>query len=98
MSPRQMDRRLAKKRRALKRRIYGRTKPGTLLKDQIPIRTDNWDITQPGFVEIDLVSHSGSSASGEFIHSLNLTDIHTGWGETRAVMGKGEAGIDETVL
>jgi hypothetical protein len=93
MSPRQMDRRLQEKKRRLKRRIYGRTKPGTLLKHHIPIKTDQWDVTEPGFCEIDLVSHSGPNASGEFIHSLNLTDIHTGWSETRAIMGKGERGV-----
>src|SRR5690606_22352988 len=63
MSPRQMDRRLAAKKRTLKRRIYGRTKPGTLLKQHIAIKTDNWDVTEPGFCEIDLVSHSGPHAS-----------------------------------
>ncbi len=93
MSARQMDRRLADKKRRLKRRLYGRTKPGTLLKHHIPIKTDQWDVHEPGFVEIDLVSHSGPHASGEFIHSFNLTDIHSGWGETRALMGKGEAGV-----
>lgn len=93
MSARQMDRRLAQKKRKLKRRIYGRTKPGTLLKHHIPIKTDNWDVEEAGFCEIDLVSHSGPCASGEFLHSLNVTDIHTGWCETRAIMGKGEAGV-----
>lgn len=93
MSARQMDRRLAERKRTLKRRIYGRTKPGTLLKQHIPIKTDHWDVTEPGYCEIDLVSHSGPNASGEFLHSLNITDIHTGWGETRAIMGKGEAGV-----
>ena len=93
MSARQMDRRLAEKKRRFKRRIYGRTKPGTLLKHHIPVKTDNWDVTEPGFAEIDLVSHSGPHASGEFIHSFNLTDIHTGWCETRAIMGKGERGV-----
>lgn len=93
MSPRQMDRRLAQNKRTLKRRLYGRTKPGALLKHHIPIKTDNWDVTEPGFFEIDLVSHSGPSASGEFIYSLNVTDIHTGWDETRAVMGKGQTGV-----
>lgn len=93
ISPRQMDRRLQKTKQALKRRLYGRTKPGTLLKHRIPLKTDHWDVTEPGCVEIDLVSHSGECASGEFIHSLNVTDIHTGWVETRAVMGKGEAGV-----
>jgi len=93
MSPRQMDRRLADKRRRLKRRLYGRTKPGTLLKHHIPVKTDHWDVTEPGYCEIDLVSHSGPHASGEFAYSLNLTDIHTGWGETFALMGKGERGV-----
>jgi len=93
MSARQMDRRLAEKKRKLKRHIYGGTKPGTLLKHQIPVRTDNWDVQEPGYCEIDLVSHSGPHASGEFIYSLNLTDIRTQWDETRAIMGKGEAGV-----
>lgn len=97
MSPRQMDRRLAGRKRALKRRIYGHTKPGTLLKQQIPVRTDNWDVKQPGYCEIDLVSHSGPSASGEFLYSLNLTDIQTGWCETRVILGKGETGVADAL-
>ena len=93
MSARQLDRRLAGKKRRLKRKLYGRTKPGTLLKHHIPIKTDHWDVNESGHCEIDLVSHSGPFASGEFIYSLNLTDIHTGWCETRAIMGKGETGV-----
>jgi len=93
ISPRQMDRLLADKKRGNKKRLYGHTKPGQLLKSQIPIRTDNWDVTSPGYLEIDLVVHCGPSASGEFICSFNLTDICTGWTETRAIMGKGEAGV-----
>jgi len=93
MSARQMDRRLSEKKRRLKRRLYGRTKPGTLLKHQIPVKTEHWDVTEPGHCEIDLVSHSGPHAAGEFIYSLNVTDVHTGWCETRAIMGKGEAGV-----
>jgi len=93
MSPRQMDRRLQDKKRRLKGRIYGRTKPGSLLKHHIAIKTDNWDVHEPGYCEIDLVSHSGPHASGEFIYSLNVTDIHTGWCETRAIMGKCETGV-----
>lgn len=98
ISPRQIDRRLKDRKVALGRRIYGRTKPGTLLKHHIPIKTDNWDVDTPGFTEIDLVSHSGSNASGEFIHSLNLTDIHTTWVETKAVMGKGQTGIVDAII
>jgi len=94
ISARQLDRRLQAKKRHLKRRLYGRTKPGTLLKHHIPLKTDHWDVTVPGYTEVDLVSHSGSRADGEFVHSLTLTDIHTTWTESRAVLGKGAAGIE----
>ncbi len=97
ISPRQMDRRLRVHKRQLHRRLYGRTKPGTLLKHHIPLKTDRWEVTTPGFTEVDLVSHSGECADGEFIHSLNLTDIHTTWVETRAVRGKGQAGVREAL-
>ena len=93
ISPATIDRRLRGKRGQLKKRLYGRTKPGTLLKHHIPVKTDNWDVKTPGFTEIDLVSHSGNSASGEFLHSLNVTDIHTTWVESRAVMGKSQIGV-----
>jgi hypothetical protein len=93
ISPRQIDRRLAPRKRQLTRRLYGRTKPGTLLKHHIPVKTDHWDVTTPGFTEIDLVAHSGDRADGEFLHSLNLTDIHTTWVETRAVLGKSEVAV-----
>ena len=64
ISPRQIDHRLQSRKRVLRRRLYGRTKPGTLLKHHIPIKTDHWDVSQPGFTEIDLVSHSGDCAKG----------------------------------
>lgn len=90
ISARQIDRRLGPKKIRLKKRLYGRTKPGSLLKHHIPIKTDHWDVKIPGFTEIDLVSHSGNCASGEFAHSVNQTDILTTWVESRAVLGKGE--------
>ena len=93
ISPATIDRRLKPKKRQLKKRLYGRTKPGTLLKHHIPIKTDSWDVQMPGFTEIDLVSHSGNSASGDFLHSLNVTDIHSTWVETRTVMGKSQIGV-----
>ncbi len=99
ISARQIDRRLKDQKQKLARKMYGRTRPGKLLKHHIPIKTNNWDVSEPGFGEIDLVSHSGSNASGTFIHSLNFTDILTGWVETMAIMGKSEkttlAGIKE---
>ena len=91
ISPRQIDRRLGPYKVKAKRRLYGKTKPGTLLKHQIPIKAERWEVNQPGFTEIDLVSHSGDRADGEFIYSLTLTDIHTGWTETYAVLGKSQA-------
>ncbi len=93
ISARQVDRRLRARKQQLRRRIYGRTKPGALLKHQIPIKTDHWQVQAPGFTEVDLVSHSGNSASGEFAHSLNVTDIYSTWTETRAVLGRGEAAV-----
>ena len=93
ISPRQIDRRLAATKRQLTTRRYGRTKPGTLLKHHIPLKTDHWDVTMPGFTELDLVAHAGHRADGEFAHSLNVTDIHTTWVETRAVLGRGEGRV-----
>jgi hypothetical protein len=97
ISPRQIDRCLRADKRTLRRRQYGRTKPGTLLKHHIPLRTDRWDVQEPGFTEIDLVAHSGDRADGEFIHSLNVTDIHTTWVETRAVLGKSQPRVQRAL-
>lgn len=93
ISPSTIDRSLRANKRQLRRRLYGRTKPGTLLRHKIPVKTDCWDVERPGFMEADLVCHCGGSTQGEFIYSLNLTDILSGWVETQAVMGKGERGI-----
>lgn len=93
ISPSTLDRALKEKKQRLKRRLYGRTKPGTLLRHKIPVRTDTWDVRRPGYLEADLVSHSGESSFGEFVFSLNLTDIFSSWTETHAVMGKGKLGV-----
>jgi len=97
ISARQIDRVLAPDKRRIRRRQYGRTKPGTLLKHHIPIKTDHWDVTEPGFTEVDLVSHSGECADGDFAQSLDMTDIHTTWVETRAVLGKSQVRVQEAV-
>ena len=73
------------------------TKPGTLLRNQIPIRTDNWDITRPGFVEADTVAHCGNSLAGDFVWSLVMTDIHTAWTECRAIWNKGSGEVMDKV-
>ena len=93
ISARQMDRVLAPDKRTIRRRLYGRTKPGTLLKHHIPVKTDHWDVTEPGFTEVDLVSHSGDRADGDFLHTLNLTDIHTTWVEHGAVRGNSQVRV-----
>jgi len=97
ISARQIDRRLDPYKKQAKRRLYGRTKPGTLLKHQIPIKAERWEVNGPGFGEIDLVSHSGDRAEGEFIHSLTFTDIYSTWTETRAVMGKSQAFVTDAL-
>ena len=97
ISARSIDYRLRDEKRKPRRRPYGRTKPGTLLKHHIPLKTDHWDVAVPGFSEIDLVSSSGNSAAGDFCHSLNLTDIHTGWTETQAVRGKSQQAVGEAL-
>ena len=97
ISPRQMDRRLAVQKNQQRRRIYGRTKPGYLLKHHIPVKTDSWDVKSPGFTEIDLVSHSGNSGEGEFGYSMNVTDMQTTWTETRALLGKGQTAVQQAL-
>lgn len=69
------------------------TKPGTLLKNQICIRTEHWDVTQPGFMEADTVAHCGNSLAGDFVWSLTMTDILSGWTENRATWNKGALGV-----
>jgi len=97
ISARQIDRRLAAQKTQRRRRIYGRTKPGYLLKHHIPVKTDSWDVRVPGYTEVDLVSHSGDSATGDFAHTLNVTDIHTAWTESRAVLGRGEEAVQRAL-
>ncbi len=91
VSPATIDRLLEGERR--KQTIKGRsnTKPGTLLKNQIPIRTfSEWDNLRPGFVEIDLVGHDGGNSRGDFAQTLDVTDVCTTWTETEAVRNKAQ--------
>jgi hypothetical protein len=80
---------------------YGRglsgTKPGSLLKTQIPIKTNQWDITKVGFMEADTVAHCGTTLAGDFVWSLTLTDIASGWTENRATWNKGATGVLEQI-
>jgi hypothetical protein len=92
MSPATIDRLLQPVRIQHKKGRCG-TKPGTLLKNQIPIKTSNWDATEPGFFEADTVAHCGNSMAGDFVWSLCFTDIATSWTENRAVWNKGAHGL-----
>ncbi len=99
MSPATMDRRLASERAKLVLRGRSHTKPGSLLKDSIPIRTwAQWDDACPGFVEIDLVGHQGGSAMGEHCYTLTVTDIATGWTENRSVRNKAQKWVFAALL
>jgi hypothetical protein len=89
MSAATIDRRLAPDRARLTLKGMSHTKPGSLLKSQIPMRTwADWDENTPGFVEIDLVAHEGGDNNGDFASSLTVTDIATGWTEVRTVRNK----------
>lgn len=86
-----IDRLLKADRRKINIKGRSRTKPGTLLKHQIPIKMwTDWDNTVPGFLEIDSVHHCGGSLLGDYIYTLDTTDVATGWNECCAHLGKGE--------
>jgi hypothetical protein len=88
-----IDRLLKPARVQYKGRGRSTTKPGTLLKKHIPIKTDQWDETRPGFLEADTIAHCGDSMAGMFVFTIDCVDIATTWTEQRAVWGKGEAGV-----
>ncbi len=69
------------------------TKPGSLLRHQIPIQTDQWNQFTPGFLEADTVHHCGDNTAGQYVITVNYTDLATGWTEQRAVWGKGESAV-----
>lgn len=74
------------------------TKPGSILKEFIPIKTKQWDESRVGFLEADTVAHCGYSMAGDFIYSVNMVDILTGWTIQRAVWGKGQTGVKEAII
>jgi hypothetical protein len=92
MSARTIDRMLKPLRSNHPRRMCG-TKPGSLLKQHIPIKTNQWNESIPGFVEADTVAHCGTSLLGNFVWSITLTDIYSGWTENAAVWNKGAHGV-----
>jgi len=94
-----IDRLLAADRKKLQIKGRSHTKPGSLLKSQIPIRKfDDWNEGKPGFVEVDLVGHDGGNSSGDFCLTLDVTDIFTAWTETRAVKNKAQVWVFEALV
>jgi len=73
------------------------TKPGTLIRKQIPIKTNQWDEARSGFLEADTVAHCGDTTAGIYVNTIDFVDIATSWTEQRAIFGKGERGVLEQV-
>ena len=94
LSPATADRLLRPVRQAASSHGISTTKPGRLLKQQIPIRTfAAWDDVRPGFVEADLVAHCGGNAEGVFLYTLTLTDVATGWTECLPLLHRGQDAV-----
>lgn len=98
MSPSTIDRLLRPCRRLGGRRGFTTTKPGSLLKKSIPIRTfADWEEDCPGFLEVDLVHHCGESTEGFYLTTLSTVDVATGWSECIGVWGKGQQRVGAAV-
>jgi len=98
MSAATIDRRLAEAKQRDGFSATSHTKPGSMLKSQIPIRTwSEWDDTRPGFVEIDLVGHEGGNSHGEFCFTLTMVDVATGWTINRSVPNKAAVHVADAI-
>ncbi len=98
MSAATIDRRLAPAKARDGFSATSHTKPGSMLKSQIPIRTwSEWDDTRPGFVEIDLVGHEGGNSHGEFCFTLTMVDVATGWTVNRSVPNKAAIHVADAI-
>lgn len=97
MSAATMDRLLAPCRVSMGSRGRCGTRPGTLLRKEIPIRTEHWDVEGPGWLEADTVAHCGESMAGDFCWSVTLTDVHTQWTEVRAIWNKGQYAVCQRI-
>lgn len=98
MSPSTIDRLLRPWRRLGGRRPFTTTKPGSLLKSSIPIRTfADWQEDGSGFLEVDLVPHCGESAEGFYLTTLSTVDVASGWSECMGVWGKGQERVGAAV-
>lgn len=98
ISPATADRLLKKEKQKLGKSL-STTRPGPLLRKQISVRTfTDWNQVKPGFLEADLVAHCGGNIRGQFLHTLTMTDIATGWTELGALLSKNSAGVLKSVI
>ena len=98
MSPATIDRLLHPWKEKGGRRSFSTTRPGSLLRSAIPIRTfADWQENRPGFIEVDLVAHCGESLDGFYLNTLMAVDVATGWSEFAPVWGKGEQRVGTAV-
>jgi len=98
MSSATIDRLMVKMRKKIGKLGLATTKPGSILKSHIPIKTGQWDESRPGYLESDTVAHCGTSAFGSFVYTVNTVDIATGWTEQRALWGKGYQGMRKALI
>jgi hypothetical protein len=92
-----IDRLLASHRNRYQKRGLSTTKPGSIIREMIPIKTNQWEEFRPGYFEADTVVHCGGSLSGTMAYTIDLVDIATGWTAQRAVLGKGETAVLEAI-
>ena len=98
MSRATIDRCLKKARFTHPQQGLSTTKPGSLLKKAIPIRTFTpWEDEHPGFMEIDLVAHCGSTTEGTYLNTLTATDLATGWTECLALPNKTQFAVSQAI-
>ena len=81
ISPATIDRLMASSRGKFNKQGFATTKPGSLLKKHIPVKTDQWNEEEPGFLEADTVAHCGNSTAGMFVYTINCIDIFSQWTE-----------------
>jgi hypothetical protein len=89
-----VERRLQRLRVEVRGRRRSCAQPGAVLRREIPVVVGEWKkLDRPGYLEVDLVSHAGAFASGDWANTVTMTDICTGWTELMPVMGKGQSGV-----
>src|SRR5579859_317813 len=99
LSPAIADRLLRAERKRSHLHGFSTTRPGTLLREDVPIRLGTeWDDACVGFVELDLVAHCGESVKGDYLYTLTLTDILTGWTECLAVRNRGQQAVFRAIV